>query len=122
MVTGVSSHARESMKEVRAVVYARASGESQDDDVEVSIRKQVEEAKNYCEERGYAVVGTFKDAKPGWSKNRPEFQEMLQLGRDRAYDVIVTWTMDRLARGIGQTAVVMDVVESYGIGLELTAH
>ena len=120
MVTRVSSYARESMKETRAVIYARVSSGSQDDDDKVSIREQVEEAKKYCEERKYAVVGTFRDVMPGWSKNRPNFLEMLQLGRDRAYDVIVTWKIDRLARGIGPTALVMDVVDGYGIGLEST--
>ena len=120
MVKRISSDDRDLMKEVRAVIYARVSSESQDDDDKVSIREQIEETKRYCEERNYAVVGTFKDVMPGWSKNRPEFQEMLQLGRYRAYDVIVTWRIDRLARGIGPTAIVMDVVDAYDIGLEST--
>lgn len=120
MVKRMSSDGRDSMKEIRAVIYARVSSESQDDDDKVSIREQIEETKRYCEERGYTVVGTFRDVMPGWSKNRPEFLEMLELGRNRGYDVIVIWRIDRLARGIGPTAVVMEVVDAYDVGLEST--
>ncbi len=102
----------------RAAIYSRVSDRSQDTEEKVSISEQTAEMEDYCERRGLTIVARYQEVGRGWSKNRPEFQRMLQDARDGRFEVIVCWKLDRLSRGMYPAAALMEVVEAHQIHLE----
>lgn len=47
------------------------------------------------------MVTVYKDLQSAWSdKERPDFERMLRDGRSGAFDVLVVWKFDRLARSV----------------------
>ncbi len=102
----------------RAAVYARVSDKSQAAEDRTSISEQVADMEAYCERRGLTIVARYQEVGRGWSKKRPEFQRMLEEARQGRFDTIVCWKSDRLSRGVYPAAVLMEVVEAYGITIE----
>ena len=103
---------------MRAAIYARVSSERQAEDDRSSLDEQIGACEAYCERRGYEVAGRYVDVGSGASRNRPEFQAMLEAGRSGGFDTIVTWKSDRLCRGIHPAAALVSVIEPYQIELE----
>ena len=102
----------------RAAIYARVSDKSQAAEDRTSISEQVSDMESYCERRGLIIVSRYQEVGRGWSKKRPEFQRMLEDARQGRFDTIVCWKSDRLSRGVYPAAVLMEVVEAYGITIE----
>ena len=83
---------------IRAVIYARFSCDKQRD---ASIDDQVQACTEYCERRGYEVVGVYPDyAISGRSDDRPQFLRMMKDARRGSFDVVVVWKIDRFARNM----------------------
>lgn len=94
-------------KKKRVCAYARVSTDS---------RKQGESLENQISsyERSlkanpeYEFVGVFADQGiSGFSRNRPEFQRMVQVAKDGQIDLIITKSISRFARN---TAVLLETV------------
>ncbi len=102
----------------RAAIYARVSGKSQADEDKTSTAEQIGEMESYCSAHGLTVVKTYQEVGPGWSKNRPEFQRMLEDARLGLFDTIVCWKTDRLTRGVYPASALMEVVEAHQICLQ----
>lgn len=82
------------------VLYARLSVTSSEESV--SIARQLEAGRKYAEARGWTVVDEFRDDGVSASKVRPEgrigWRAVLDAGQ--AYDAVVIWKVDRLARRV----------------------
>ena len=66
------------MAELKAVIYARFSDNSQREE---SIEGQVRDCTAYAEQHGYTLIKTYIDrAIPGSTDNRPDFQKMIKNG------------------------------------------
>ena len=102
----------------RAAIYARVSDKSQATEDKTSISEQISEMEAHCSRRGLTIVARYQEVGRGWSKKRPEFQRMLEDARQGRFDKIVCWKSDRLSRGVYPAAVLMEVVEAYGIEIE----
>ena len=102
----------------RAAIYARVSDKSQAEEDKTSIPEQLCEMEAYCEEKGLVVAARYQEVGRGWSKKRPEFQNMLADAKRGCFEVIVCWKSDRLSRGIYPAAALMELVESHRIQLE----
>ncbi len=102
----------------RAAIYARVSSSSQAEEDKTSLSEQTVEMESYCERRGLAIVARYQEVGKGWSKKRPEFQQMLADARQGRFDTIVCWKSDRLSRGMYPAAALMEVVEAYRVNLE----
>ena len=94
-------------KKKRVCAYARVSTDS---------RKQAEPLENQVSsyERSlkanpeYEFIGVFADQGiSGFSRNRPEFQRMVQMAKDGQIDLIITKSISRFARN---TAVLLETV------------
>jgi len=94
-------------KKKRVCAYARVSTDS---------RKQGESLENQISsyERSlrsnpeYELIGVFADQGiSGFSRNRPEFQRMVQMAKDDQIDLIITKSISRFARN---TAVLLETV------------
>lgn len=94
-------------KKKRVCAYARVSTDS---------RKQGESLENQVSsyERSlkanpeYEFIGVFADQGiSGFSRNRPEFQRMVQMAKEGQIDLIITKSISRFARN---TAVLLETV------------
>ena len=102
----------------RAAIYGRVSDKSQAEDDKTSLSEQTVEMEAYCERKGLTVVARYQEVGRGWSKKRPEFQQMLTDAKQGRFDTIVCWKSDRLSRGMFPAAALMEVVEAHQINLE----
>lgn len=81
---------------MNAAIYARYSSDNQRAE---SIAAQFRFARDYCKQKGYAIVKEYKDeAMTGTNDNRPAFQQMLKDAALGLFEVVVMHKVDRAAR------------------------
>lgn len=84
-------------KDIRYVLYARKSSESEDRQM-ASIEDQKKEVQRIADELGLNIVATFSESKSAKAPGREVFNQMLQhIEKDKA-DGIICWKLNRLAR------------------------
>lgn len=82
------------MENKKCVLYKRISTSNGGQDSE----NQTEPLKKMAESLGLKVVGEYTDTASGGNSNRPQFQQMLQDARERKFDFILVWALDRFSR------------------------
>jgi len=82
------------IKETRAIIYARVSSSDQKDDLE----RQIENLLNYCSAKGYKVVEVLKDVASGLKTDRRSLLKLFKLISEKKTDVVVITYKDRLTR------------------------
>lgn len=100
----------------RAVIYVRQSQEKEGSE---SLENQEYLAREYCRQRGYAVVAVLRDTITGrkWDK-RPGVVATLQLIESDQADVIVLWKWSRLSRSRVHWPLAADRVDVAGGRIE----
>lgn len=83
-----------------------------------SIGNQVEECKKYIKfyypDLQDSDITIFEDeGYSGGNTSRPQFQEMMKGVRERKYDAIVCYRLDRLTRNVGDFALLYNELEKY---------
>jgi site-specific DNA recombinase len=81
---------------MKAAIYARVSTEDQAGDDRFSLSSQLDECRQYADEKGYEVVAEFVDEFTGTLPNRPELDRLRQLFGST--DVVLVHNPDRLSR------------------------
>jgi len=100
----------------KAVLYTRFSPRPNADDSD-SCEKQDEICREYCEKKGYEVVGYFEDKKlSGDEADRPGLWEALGALK-RGYVLVVRWR-NRLARDVYLSEVIRRRVKKAGARIE----
>ena len=90
-----------------AVIYARYSSDKQN---EMSIEGQIEECRKYAEENDLIVLQEYVDrALTATSDKRPNFLRMIDDSRERNFEIILVYQLDRFARNkndsqVGETS------------------
>ncbi len=83
---------------MHAAIYLRVSGEEQRRK-QLPIQSQLESANKYCEERGWKIVGEWRDEGiSGAIWPRPGLKAMLHAVEHQGIDRIVCWDGERIAR------------------------
>jgi putative DNA-invertase from lambdoid prophage Rac len=80
---------------MRAAIYARVST------VDQHCEMQIKELREYCARRGWEIAGEYVDT--GWSgakADRPEINRLKQDARERRFDVVLVWKLDRWGRSV----------------------
>lgn len=88
---------------MRALAYIRQSDSSGAGIHSLSIESMETELRRWCEAEGWELVGVVREADvKGWmdETKRPGIAEALDRARDRAYDLLLVWSMDRFARSV----------------------
>ena len=81
---------------MNGVIYARYSSDRQ---TEQSIEGQLRECQEYADANNIKIVGTYIDrAKTGRNDNRAEFQKMLRDSKQKYFDAVIVWKIDRFGR------------------------
>src|SRR5713101_2742622 len=82
---------------VRAAIYARVSTANNGQDPVMQTR----ELREYCERRGWQLVGEYVDVGiSGAKEKRPELDQMMADAHRRRFDAVVVWRFDRFARSV----------------------
>lgn len=106
---------------MKVALYARVSKD------EASIgRNQIQDPTNqllpmrkFCESMGWHISEEFVDYMSGGVSNRPKFQEMLGRVRQRHFDLILVWALDRFSReGMINTLSYIRQLRQYKTGLK----
>ena len=97
----------------RAVIYARYSTTGQ---TEQSIEGQLTDCYKKAEELGLTVIKEYVDrALTGKTDDRPNFRKMINDSAFGAFDVIITWKMDRFARNRTDSALYKKILKDNGV-------
>ena len=96
----------------RAAIYARVSTSNNGQDPTLQTR----ELREYCEHRGWTVVGEYVDVGISGSKEkRPGLDRLLVDAHRRRLDVILVWKLDRFGRSLRHLVNLLAEMESLGI-------
>lgn len=97
------------------VLYARLSVTKEES---VSIARQLQSCRRYAEARGWDVVGQFIDDGVSATANRPEDRKgWSALLASNAFDAVVIWKVDRLARRVLDFLHADETLQQRGAGL-----
>ncbi|MBE6753353.1 MAG: recombinase family protein [Ruminococcaceae bacterium] len=105
-------------------IYARKSKATEKGD---SIGNQIEVCKKYLflyyPELTESDITIFEDeGYSGGNTSRPQFQEMMKGVRERKFDAIVCYKLDRLTRSVSDFTVLSNELEKYGVAFISTSE
>ena len=101
---------------VRAALYARVSTDRQ------STENQLRELRQTAQRLGWEVVGEFVDAGISGAKgrrDRPQLDALLKGVSRKDFDVVASWSVDRLGRSLIDLVSMLQELHSTGVDLYL---
>ena len=101
---------------MKVAIYVRVSKEEvglQDPD------NQLQPLRKFCESMSWEIREEFIDRASGGSADRPNFQKMLNRVRQKYYDLVLVWSLDRFSReGMINTLKYIEVLRNHKTGLK----
>jgi DNA invertase Pin-like site-specific DNA recombinase len=99
---------------VRAALYARFSSDMQNPR---SNADQLVLDRDHCSRNGWTVVAEFSDAAISGASmlNRPSLQDLMRRAEAGEFDVVVTESLDRLARNQASIATIFQELQFLGV-------
>lgn len=94
---------------MRVAVYARVSKESQNPE------NQIIELREYAERRGFEVYRVYVDRVSGARDSRPALNDLMMDARQKRFDVVLVWKLDRLGRSLQHLIQIISEWENLGI-------
>ena len=79
---------------MRVAIYTRVSTEDQDSSTQ---RQQI---IDYCKSRGFEIYDIYEDVISGKKESRPSFDRLLYDMRQRRFNAIATYKLDRVGRSL----------------------
>jgi DNA invertase Pin-like site-specific DNA recombinase len=98
-------------KAVKVCIYARVSTALDGQNPE----NQLIELRRYCDARGWAVFREYVDRVSGSKESRPALNELLADAKQRRYDAVLVWRLDRLGRSLRHLLFLIDEFVSLDI-------
>jgi site-specific DNA recombinase len=98
---------------MRTALYVRVSTDLQAKEG-FSIASQTQRLNDFARSQGWNIVETFID--DGYSAkdlNRPQIQKMMQGIKDRQFDVILVYKLDRLVRSVSDLHEILQLLDKY---------
>lgn len=95
---------------MKVAIYCRVSTNDQD----CSLQRT--ELTRYCEARGWKIHALFEEKMTGVTDRRPQLQTLMREARERQFDVVLVWKLDRFARSI--KALVTNIQELSDLGIQ----
>ena len=100
----------------RAAIYARVSTSGQ------TVSNQLDELRKVAERHGWEIVHEYKDRGVSGAKGRdkrPQFDQMLKAANRREFDIIMSWSIDRLGRSLQHLVEFLGDIQHKGVDLYL---
>ena len=103
-------------KTVVAAIYARVSSGSQV--LGYSLDEQIRLARERCKLMDWKIRYIFReDGQSASTTDRPKFQALLKKAKQRRFDVLVFWKLDRFCRSLLDVVNVEKQLREYGVSL-----
>jgi DNA invertase Pin-like site-specific DNA recombinase len=105
----------------RAAIYARSATRSQEVTGMSNLDKQIRACLMYCAECGYTLDDqhVYQEIVGGKEyKDRPQFTTMRTAAKERQFDVLVIFSLDRLARDSQFQTIMLNELTQAGITVE----
>lgn len=105
---------------MKVALYARVSKDEASSDGKMQDpENQLQPLRQFCSAMQWTVSEEFVDRASGGSANRPEFQRMLAKVRQRHFDMILVWALDRFSReGMTNTLAYVKQLKEYKTALK----
>jgi site-specific DNA recombinase len=100
--------------DVNVAVYCRVSTEKQGEDG-TSLDTQEAGCRAYCTEQGWQVAAVYREQYSGFTRERPQLVALREAVRDREYDAVVVYAVDRLSRNQTDLAIILDEMENHRV-------
>ena len=99
-------------KTKRAAIYARVSTLNGGQDPEMQTR----ELREYCDRRGWEVIGEYVDRGISGAKDsRPQLNRLMEDAHKRLYEIAICWKFDRFARSVSHLLKALETFRALGI-------
>src|SRR5215468_5677331 len=97
---------------MKGAIYARVSTANNVQDPTMQTR----ELREYCERRGWQIVGEYVDVGISGAKDsRPELNRLMADAAKRRFDVVAVWRFDRFARSTSHLLRALEQFRALGI-------
>ena len=97
---------------MKTAVYARVSTSDKGQDPEMQLR----ELREYCERRGWTITSEYVDVGVSGSKDsRPQLNKLMADAKQRRFDAILCWKLDRFGRSLKHLVSALGEFEALGI-------
>lgn len=93
-------------------LYARVSTADKGQDPQMQLR----ELREYCQRRGWAVAREYVDIGVSGAKDsRPELNKLMADAKQRKFDVVLVWKLDRFGRSLKHLVTALGEFQALGI-------
>ena len=101
---------------MRAIIYARYSDSAQREE---SIEGQLRECSEFAQRKGFTVIKTYADRAISGKKadNRPEFMQMISDSKQKNFDVVIVWKIDRFSRDKYDSVYYKNILKKNGVSV-----
>lgn len=105
---------------MKVALYARVSKDEASSDGKLQDpENQLMPMRTYCLAMGYDIRAEFVDYASGGNSNRPRFQAMMAEVRQKHFDIILVWSLDRFSReSMVNTLSYIEQLKHYKTGLK----
>ena len=101
-----------SHRTTKVAIYARVSTANNGQNPEMQTR----ELGEYCDRRGWVVVGEYVDIGiSGTKERRPELDRLMADAHQRRFDLILVWKLDRFGRSLKHLVNSLAELEALGV-------
>jgi len=76
---------------------------------------QLDELREFCGRRGWQIVHEYIDHVSGSKESRPELNQLTSDAKQRKFDAVVVWKLDRYARSLKHLVNALADFEALGI-------
>lgn len=97
---------------MKTACYARVSTSDKGQDPQMQLR----ELREYCERRNWTIVNEYVDVGVSGSKDsRPELNRLMADAKQRRFDTVLVWKLDRFGRSLKHLVSALGEFESLGV-------
>lgn len=105
----------------RVVIYTRVSSTNQEENS--SLETQLDRCRQYAADRGWTVVGTYRDVHTGADLfERPQLARLREAVRTRDVDVVLAYALDRVSRSQAHLGFLISEWDHLGVALHLVTE
>jgi putative DNA-invertase from lambdoid prophage Rac len=101
---------------MRAAIYARVSTSDQNNYI------QIRELTEYVERRGWELAAVYQDQISGAKVSRPGLDRLMADARQRRFDIVLVWKLDRFGRSLVHCVSGIQELASLGVRFIATSQ
>ena len=97
---------------MKIALYARVSTSDKGQDPQMQLR----ELREYCQRRDWTIAHEYVDVGVSGSKDsRPELNKLMADAKQRRFDAVLVWKLDRLGRSLKHLVSALSEFEALGV-------